>query len=72
VNFTPEELQSIERVRQNFLEILGSNLDVNSPEYFKRWQKAQQYSDALLVGLIGQEEQYKYVMAVQRQSAQGN
>jgi hypothetical protein len=72
VKLTPAQLQSIGEVRQTFMTDLGTNLDVNSPEYFKRWQAAQKQSDSLLGGMIGRQAQLNYKAAAQSPSSTGN
>jgi len=66
---TGEQLKSIDEVRQTFLAVLGTNQDVNSPEYFQRWQAAQKEADNLLGGLIGRQAQLNYEAAVESRSS---
>jgi hypothetical protein len=51
---------------------LGTNLDVNSPEYFKHWQAAQKQADELLIAFLGLQGKLDYEAAVQSQPARGN
>jgi hypothetical protein len=67
LQLTAEQQQSLDDVRQSFLAQLGTNLDVNSPEYLRRWQAAQKQADNLMGAFIGRQAELEYQDAVQSQ-----
>jgi len=67
MQLTAEQLQSISEVKQSFVAALGTDLDMNSPEYLKRWQTAQKQADSLMGALIGRQAELNYEDAVQSQ-----
>ena len=69
LKLTAEDQQAIADVRQSFLADLGTDLDVNSPEYLHRWQKAQKQADSLLDGLLGRQFTLKYEEEVENELA---
>jgi predicted transglutaminase-like cysteine proteinase len=72
VKLTPDQMQNIDRVRQTFMAELGTNQDVNSPEYFNRWQAAQEQADELMVAFLGLQAKLDYEAAVQSQRTKRN
>ncbi len=68
VKLAPDELQTIDEVRQSFVTALGTNQDVNSPEYLRRWQVAQNQADNLLNGFLGRQAVLQYEAALESQN----
>lgn len=62
-----EQLQVVERVKRSFTAALGSNEDVSSPEYLRRWQSAQKEADELLDTFLGRQTTLDYQTAVSGQ-----
>jgi hypothetical protein len=71
VTLTADELQTIDEVRELFKAELGTNQDVNSPEYLRSWQNAQKQADNLLDARLGRQAVLKYAVGVQNQAAAG-
>ena len=71
VKLTAEDMQTIDLVRQSFLAELGTDRDVNSPEYLRRWQKAQQQADNLLDAMLGRQAVLQHEWAVDQAVASG-
>jgi hypothetical protein len=71
VKLTAEDMQTVDRVRQSFLAELGTDQDVNSPEYLRRWQKAQQQADNLLDAMLGRQAVLQYEWATDQAVASG-
>jgi hypothetical protein len=71
VKLTTDQLQTISEVRESFLEDLGTNQDVNDPDYRRRWQAAQKQADSLLDALLGRQFYLQYQDGVQNQSDAG-
>ena len=67
VELTAEEREAVEQVRESFRAALGTNQDLNSPDYLHRWQIAQKQADSLLDALIGRQAWLKYEDALQRE-----
>ncbi|HZR16495.1 MAG TPA: hypothetical protein VFE51_04145 [Verrucomicrobiae bacterium] len=69
VTLGADDLESIQRVRNSFVAGLGTNLDVSSPEYLHRWQKAQLQADNLLEGWLGRQTALQYEQAAEQVGA---
>jgi hypothetical protein len=66
LNLTADDLEAIERVRESFtLALGGANQDVNSPDYLRKWGRAQKEADSLLDALIGRQAFLKYESGVE-------
>jgi len=63
---TDEQIEIFQRLRQTFIEEVGSRADRNDPAYRERWMTAQGNSDDLLQGLLGGEFYMEYQLRVPR------
>jgi len=54
------QLETIEELRQQFRQEIGSAADPSDPAYRERWLKAQHESDSLLRGLLGTDFYMNY------------
>jgi hypothetical protein len=70
LDLTDNQVEALQQVRQSFQDALGTNADVNSPEYLARWQKAQKEADSLLDALIGRQALLSYRTEVERLAAE--
>ncbi len=68
VTLTADELQTFDEVRESFRSELGTNQDVNSPEYLHNWQRAQKQADNLLDARLGRQAVLKYAAGVENQN----
>jgi hypothetical protein len=64
VSLSVDDLEMIRRVQDSFVSGLGTNLDVNSPEYLRRWQAARLQADNLLQALLGRQLALQYEAAI--------
>jgi hypothetical protein len=65
LNATPDQIQTINDVRQSFLkEIGGANQDPTDPAYLRRWQQALPAADDLIRGMLGMTFFENYQLAV--------
>jgi hypothetical protein len=60
-----DDIEAMGRARQIFLAGLGTNNDVNSPEYLRRWQDAQVQADNLFGALVGRQTFLQYQAAAE-------
>jgi hypothetical protein len=63
-----EQCEIVDRLRQTFIQDVGSQADPSDPAYRERWLSAQRNSDDLLQGLLGGEFYLEYQLNVSRQA----
>jgi hypothetical protein len=75
LGLTPEQMQAIEKVRQDFLQQTGganqNSEDANYPAYLARWQKAQIAADSMFRVTLG-SAYWKYLMIASAQASSQN
>jgi hypothetical protein len=65
---TDVQSEVFDRLRQTFIQDVGSQADPSDPAYRERWLSAQQNSDDLLQGLFGGEFYMEYQLKASRQT----
>jgi len=73
LELTPEQMQTIEKVRQDFWQQTGANQnmdDTNGPAYMARWQKAQLAADSTFRVTLGPIAYSKYLQMASAQAAE--
>jgi len=65
---TDEQSEIVDRLRQTFIQDVGSQADPSDPAYRERWLSAQRNSDDLLQGLLGGEFYMEYQLKTARQA----
>jgi len=65
------ELQTVDDLRQKFLQQVGSTQDPDDPAYRERWLKAQHECDDLLRGMLGTQTYMDYQVLAASQRPQG-
>ena len=67
MQLTSQQAEAIDWLRQAFRTALGPNPDPSDPAYVGRWLEAQRASDAMMLGLLGQEFSMRYKMKLQEE-----
>jgi hypothetical protein len=71
LKLTETQIQTINDLRQTFLEeIGGTNQDPSDPAYRRRWQAAQREADDMLTGMFGRNFTLNYRMQSENLAAQ--